>query len=407
MMNKGKFGILKAVLLSLVILVTTVAVFAQREEYEIPRLYFEGDISEMHKKSDVRNIRVEYIDGDTRFEGYAALKVQGSSSLNYVKKNYTINFYADEAHEEKMPVDMGWGPQSKYCLKANWIDKTHARNIVTANLVTEVQEKYGIMDEAPANGAIDGFPIEVYSNGKFHGLYTCNIPKDAWQFAMDEDNPDHIVICSEGYADTNLFYEMPNFDDWSVEVGEESEETMEKMNRLFDFVMNSTDEEFRENAHQYLDLDAAFNYYAVVRFANLVDNRAKNMLLATYDGQIWYMSLYDLDTSWGTESDGRSEYDYKRKSISLSHVTLHKRLEDNFPAELSQRYFELREDILTKEHVLELFEEFRAQIPDIVFEKELRRWGVGIPGYDYSQIDRYMDTVMDRLDMEFAQMAGK
>ena len=403
-MDKSKF---QAILLSLIILVGTVAVFAQREEYDIPRLIIDGDISEMRQKSDVRNIRVEYIDGDTCFEGYATLKVQGTSSLKYAKKNYTINFYADEAHEEQLRVDMGWGPQNKYCLKANWVDKTHARNIVTANLVIEVQEKYGVLEETPANGVIDGFPIEIYSNGKFLGLYTCNIPKDAWQFAMDEDNPDHIVICAEGYADTNLFYDMPNFDDWSVEVGEESEETLEKMNRLFDFVMNSSDDEFRENAHQYLNLDAAFNYYTVARFANLIDNRAKNMLLATYDGQIWYMSLYDLDTSWGTESNGLSEYDYKRKSISMSLVKLHQRLEDNFPAELSQRYFELREDILTKEHVLEHFEDFRSQIPDIVFEKELRRWGVGIPGYDYSQIARYMNTVVSRLDMEFAQMAEK
>lgn len=374
--------------------------------YSLPKLYFEGNIAEMQSKSDVRNITVSYDDGENSFEGFATLKVQGTSSLMYDKKNYTIKLYADAECTEKMKVNVGWGDQNEYCLKANWIDKTHARNIITANIVTEVQDKYNLLEHTPANGAIDGFPIEIYINGEFLGLYTFNIPKDDWMFAMDSDNPDHIVVCSEGWDPANLFLEPANFTAWSVEVGEENDATLAKLNRVFDFVINSTDEEFKTQIHEYINLDAALNYYVLTDFAYLWDNMSKNMLLVTYDGNVWYPSLYDLDTSWGTNWQGVYLLEYWNASLDLSVNNLFARLEKNFSKELSQRYFELREDILTKEHVLEKFRSFEASIPNEVFEKEVARWGTAIPGYDISQIEIYLNTVLPRLDREYAELGG-
>ena len=49
----------------------------------------------------------------------------------------------------------------------------------------------------PHNGSVDGFPVKVYVNGEFWGLYTWNIPKDAWMFNMDDKNPNHMVLCAE------------------------------------------------------------------------------------------------------------------------------------------------------------------------------------------------------------------
>ncbi len=372
-------------------------------EKELPKLYFEGDMAAMYEKSDVRSISVKYEDGSKSFEGYASIKVQGTSSLYYPKKNYTITFYEDTEHAEKKAVDMGWGAQSKYCLKANWIDKTHARNVVTANLVTQVQEKYGLLDNAPANGAIDGFPCEIYLNGEFLGLYTFNIPKDDWMFGMDSDNPDHIVICGEGWELTNLFRAEPqDLTMWAVEVGEESEETLNKVKRLFGFVLNSTDEEFKENIDEYLNLDALLNYYIISDMAYLYDNRGKNMLIATYDGKLWYPVLYDLDTSWGTNWQGDGLLDYANTPLPLSDNKLFGRLETCFSQELYDRYFELRKTILTKEHIMNMFQEFESSIPEEVFQKEVERWGTEIPGYEISQIEEYLNTVMDRLDSKYA-----
>lgn len=414
---KNKIGIKRVVLAAVSILIGAAVLCAAilgADGARIPKLYFEGDLSGMESKEDIRNISFHYRGNDMDISGYAELKLQGTSSLNYEKKNYTINLYSDSEHENKMKIDMDWGEQNKYCLKANWIDRTHARNVVTAKLVSQMQQKYELLTQAPRNGAVDGFPVEIYVNGDFHGLYTFNIPKDEWQFGMDSDDPNHIVIGGEGFEPANLFEAEPDFSTWAVEVGEENEETLEKMKVLFDFVMNSTDEEFKANFETHLDLDAALNYYIMTDFAYLEDNRGKNMLIATYDGMKWYLSLYDLDTSWGAYYNGRSLYAYHEELANMSINNLFRRMEVCFADELANRYFELRQDILTKEHILSEFEDFREQIPTISFMKEAFRWGNGVlrrtedlPGYDYAQIEEYLDTVVDDLDNKYAAMLAR
>lgn len=383
------------------------------EETKIPKLYFEGDISGMKEKTDVREISFVYKDGKEEIAGYAEIKPQGTSSLAYDKKNFTIKFFEDAEHEDKLKIDVGWGAQSKYCLKANWVDRTHSRNVVTAKLASQIWENYGLLMQAPKNGLVDGFPIEIYNNGEFYGIYTFNIPKDSWQFGMDEENPDHIVVGGETYNPTNLFQELPDFGSWEVEVGEGNEETLQKLTRMFDFVINSTDEEFKSNFEEYLDLDAALNYYIMVDYCHLADNHGQNMLLATYDGLKWYLSLYDLDTSWGTRWNGYTLHDYEEALLDMSRNNLFARMETCFAKELSERYFELRENFLNKAYVMGEFESFEDQIPTMSFIRETLRWGKGmikrpadIPGFDISQIAQYIESAESRLDEKYAKLGS-
>lgn len=407
--------IVKTLIVLLVLLLSTVAVFGCLwKNTDIPKLYFEGDISGMESKSDERSIQFTYEDGQREINGFASIKIQGTSSIFYEKKNYTLKFYKDDMHEDKLKIDVGWGEQYKYCMKANWIDRTHARNVVSARLVGKMQNAYGLLTQAPNHGAIDGFPVEIYSNGEFLGLYTFNIPKDAWTFAMDDDDPNHIVICGEGWEDANLFKAMPTFDSWAVEVGNENEATQAAMDRLFDFVINSTDAEFKANFHDYINLDAALNYYVFADVAWLGDNRGKNMLLATYDGREWYPSLYDLDTSWGTNYDGLSLTKYESQLLNMTKSNLFARMETVFPEELAQRYFELRTGILSNENILSEFDTFRKQVPRMTYLKETIRWGSGVirrsselPGADFEQIEQYLNSVSSRLDQKYMDMLAQ
>lgn len=377
------------------------------DDGQIPRIYLEGDISAMETKEDVRSIRIRYEDGRNSFRGHAELKIQGMTSVAYDKKNYTIKLFKDAKHNNKLKVNFGWGSENKYCLKANWVDKTHARNIVTANLYTDIQNKYGVLNTAPANGATDGFPVEVYDNGTFLGLYTLNIPRDAWMYAMERNNPNHIAVCAEDWYPANLFEEMPDFTSWAIENGTPDEQTLDKLNVLFDFVINSSDEEFRDRFEDYIDLDAALNYYVLSDFAYLRDNRAKNMVMVTYDGVKWYPVLYDLDTSWGVRWNGLEVMDYENTPFYMEICRLWARLRKCFPNELAERYFELREDLLTKESIMARFEEFRAKIPEDVFEKEALRWGDEIPGFGYDQIDEYLNRVTPGLDKKYTFLRNK
>ncbi len=367
-----------------------------------PKIYFTGDMSSMTSKKDVRNITFEYKSKDQTISGAAKIKVQGTSSLGYAKKNYTVNFYENGDYAKALGINVGWGSQDEYCLKANWIDKSHSRNVVTAKLAGEAQAKYGLLENTPNNGVIDGFPVEVYINGSFHGVYTMNIPKADWMFAMDENNPNHIVICGEGWLAANYFKADPDFNTWAVEVGPENDQTLTKMKRLFTFIRESSDDEFVENFEQYLDLDATLNYYVMMDYGWMPDNAGKNMLLATYDGEVWHPSLYDLDTTWGAHWQGTSLYDYKNTLLEFGDSLLWSRMEQLFSKELAQRYFELREDVLDPSHVMAKFKSFYNTIPKEALEREKTKWGNNIPGYDISQIQEYLDAVAPRLDAKYS-----
>lgn len=363
----------------------------------IPKVSFWGDLSNISSKKEKRKIFVKYESKDKNFETHALIKWQGTSSLNYTKKNYTISFYENDNYDKENKINVGLGSkESVYCLKANWIDKTHARNIVTARIMSKIQNKYNLFTDTPNNGLIDGYPVEIYLNGDFLGLYTWNIPKESWMFNMDEENENHIAFVAEGWDRTNLFKEEAVYGKWELEVGTENDETLAKINRLINFVDSSDNETFKKEFNDYLNFDATINYLIMMEFANLNDNVAKNMILVTYDGKIWYPSLYDLDTSWGTKWNGKEILDYN----DFTYVTssrLWKKVLENYSHEVAERYFELRKDILTKENVMQEFNNFYNSIPEETWIKESERWE-NIPGYDYSQIEEFLDVRIPLMD---------
>lgn len=376
-----------------------------QDSNKLPKLYFEGDLDKLNKKSDAQKIKISYISNDINFDGYASIKLQGASSLNFKKKNYNIKFYEDKYLNNELNIDFGWGSQYKYCLKANWIDKTHSRNIVTANIFADIQKEFNLFNDSPNNGMIDGFPIEIYLNNSFLGIYTLNIPKDEWLFNMDKSNPNNLIFSANTWEKTVSFYDKANYIDWEIEVGEQNKENLEKLNRLINFVMYSSDEEFKKDINHYFNLDSLLNYYIMVEASHLIDNTSKNLLLITYDGTIWYTSLYDLDTSWGTYWNGIDLVNYSETNILLEN-NLWKRVKDNFTDELVERYFYLRGSILTKGNIMNEFYSFYNLIPEDAFNNELKKWGF-IPGYELKQIEEFLDIKLPVLDEEFFSMYTK
>lgn len=350
-------------------------------------------------KEDVRQATLSYEDGATglRFTQPITIHIQGATSAHKDKKNFTIKL------EEKLELRKGWGAHKKYCLKANYIDPTHAVNIVSARLAAQMQRQYALFDRAPNAGQVDGFPVWLELNGEPAGLYTWNIPKDEWLLGMDKANPDHIAMFGKSWKGCTAFAtEKNNYKQgWIFKVGEKNRENKEKFMRMYQFVRTASDEEFRANFDQYLDLDACLNYYCYVCISYAPDNLAKNMLLATYDGIHWAPCLYDLDSLWGIDWKGTGLWavDDAYSVEDVIHCTgLLGRIRDCFPDEVRARYAELRRYPLSRENIRAEFERFRAEIPQDYYDSDRALWytdGTNIRTYErtYSLIDEYLPTV--------------
>ena len=351
---------------------------------DIPKVFIDGIIPTT--KDDVL-AELTYISKTLQFHSYIIIKCQGTSSMKYPKKNFTIKLYADEARSEKLKIDFkGWGKQYKFNLKANWIDISHARNIVSARLwgdVVKSRPTYDTLPEllrtSPNQGAIDGFPIKVYANGIYQGRYTWNIPKDGWMTNMDSELNTHSILCGENY-DSGCFRApaLINENDWSDELHDSCPDNIKtRWNEVIDFIINSTDDEFKANLGNYFDVPSLIDYDLFGLAACGSDSFGKNQIYMTYDGNKWIASMYDLDTTWGMYWNGETlvAADYARNKFEdyvngrLGNL-LYSRMEQLFYQELQSRWLELKAGPLSMVNIITRFENFMEYMPQELVKED-------------------------------------
>lgn len=244
-------------------------------------------------------------------------KWQGSSSLYYPKKNYTIKF------DNSFLAKDSWGKQKKYCLKANWVDASNIRNLLGAyqwgNLVKSRSSAPDRLKALPNGGAVDGFPVWVTINGESQGLYTMNIPKDAWMFGMAEEDTNAGFICAEAY-----WFDKPavgDESDISIEYASGDEQALlDSFNNMIS-VLNSVQSESDVAAlERVLDINSVVDYTLFSALCCHHDGAVKNIILATYDGVKWFASAYDMDSIYGNQYNG----EYYLHSMDAPYVnTMH------------------------------------------------------------------------------------
>lgn len=371
------------------------------------------DVIKENTKSYTANAAATYTDPETglSFEVYANLKLQGNSSMSYPKKNFTIKLYKDETFGSKYKVELqdGWGKESKYVLKANYMDHSHSRNVLGAKLwgqiVNSRETTYQQLLDSPNGGAIDGYPVKVYINGEYEGLYTLNIPKDDWQFAMG-DGTQEALLAGESHEGSCNFTQSGRYDesDWTIEYPEEDVTwVINSFNEVIAFVSNSTDEEFKNMFSDYLDYDSCIDYYVYMLYICGTDNWEKNMLMATYDGQQWFPSVYDMDSTFGIYWNGGH---YNSVNWMLTHEymgpdngtqsLLWQRVYENFYDDIVARYAELRDTVLSEKNFIKTLNDFIGDIPKEVFDRDLYKYG-GIPSSSSSDPNQIINYTLERL----------
>lgn len=356
--------------------------------YPLPILYMNGDISGMDKDNKVI---LDYVFGER--SGTLTCKWQGSSSLAYEKKNYTVVFdTAFEAHD-------GWGEQKKYCLKANYIDFSHARNVCAAKLWGEIRKARGestAFYDQPNCGAIDGFPCVVVINGEYQGLYSFNIPKDAWMFGFTGETSTECILSAEERTDATSFKAAAKIDGTDFEfehVGEGADTAAltASFNEIPTMLSWMTDI-YTQSFQSKFDVTSAFDYFVFVTMLNAEDCINKNYLLVTQDGVKWQISAYDLDSIWGNHWSGKSYYkaSYYKFADYAKRTKLFECIYNNNPTNLISRYRALRKGTLSEANVFMVLSNYLAQIPKVYFDEEVKVWK-GIPGTHTNNLNQIME----------------
>ena len=342
--------------------------------YGLPMLYLTGSTDGMTKENPVTlNYKCTDKDGIVK-EGTCTLKWQGSSSLAYEKKNYTIKF------DSELEVVDGWGAQKKYCLKANFIDHSHARNLVCAKLWGQIvksrAKKNTKLNDLPNAGAVDGFPVIIMLNDEFHGLYTWNIPKDAWMFGMGSGTHEAIVCAdvplNEGAVAFKVLADFKN--DFELEYSSYDEaEVLSSLNRLIQAVIDSNGADLDTTIAKYLDWDSAIDYYIFSVLITGLDNTKKNYILATYDGEKWFYSAYDMDSTFGIDWDGGSFLPADRRPTFSTRTSdnLMKLIWNYKRQRLHDRCQEIMESVFSESNIAIEFSNFIGKLPSPILKKDV------------------------------------
>lgn len=291
------------------------------------------------------------------------LRIQGTSSTTYPRKNYRLYFDRVDKYGATLEVngvnvpDMrysfkpGARPVPIFCLKADFSDSSSTHNTGGVRIVNEIFKRCGWLTppQAAYKGdydvrvGVDGFPINLFYDNdgsgvaKFLGKYNFNNEKAdsgiVYGFEGIEGYNDEATlkgernkcICVEflnNSAALCLFgtADMSNFDNelefrfkpdkkWATA----DEEDRTAVRRLWEWIQSckGNPAKFLREYKDYFGNEAPFAWYVLTNYFMAVDNRAKNMMFVTWDGLIWYIIPYDMDTLFGERNDSYLKFDYK------------------------------------------------------------------------------------------------
>lgn len=378
---------------------------------DIPMIFITGTIPD--SKTYVSG-ELEYVSKSYRFHAYTYIKLQGKSTLYLPKKNYTVNLYSDENRSIKLNKEFkNWGFHNNFVLKADYKDILHARNVVGAKLwskVVQSRSDYDTLPEelknSPNNGAIDGFPVRVYINGAYNGLYNLTIPKCDWMVGMNSANANHVLLNAEFNDNGDIAYQNNpcNFNTlwdgsegyFSVEVGENSAELVSSLNAVISSIIYDD----ASSLEQSLDIKSAIDYFIFQEIILGTDGLAKNMLLATYDMTKWYLSAYDMDSTFDLDWNGEIlecyDSDMPGSPYNNKFSSLLKYIWEYYLGDYTKRYIELRKSVLSYSSIIEEFEKYIGIFGEDIYIQDTIYYP-NIPSVTDNTLMRLQSFVRERL----------
>ena len=268
----------------------------------------------------------------------------------------------------------GWLSGNSYHFKANFVDPSQARNIVSVQTIKSAW-KEPLPVECPA--VVDGFPIHIYNNDTYLGLYTWNTKQDDKMFGIDELNSNHRVMrCENNNAGSSCSFRKlasTAIGDWEDRIDDTNTDRTQ-LDVLIQWVMDCQNDttKFKNECSQHFNINYLLDYYIWVYFNAGTDSLAKNMTIVTYDGNIWYCIPYDMDGTLGNRWNGQaaalssslacpSEYECKDS-------LLWELVSTAFVDEIKARYAELRQTHICENGIIKNFRDFTNDIDDLRFD---------------------------------------
>lgn len=351
------------------------------------------------------------------------INAQGNSSLGLAKKNFSIDIM-DENYEDSHEIKFGdWVAQDGFHLKSYMLDGIRVKPMAVYDfyesmLLTrgvrkdrawkrlqlptdipmtsnEIADSYLQIDSGAKNHP-SGFPVIVYHNGVFYGIYCWQLKKHRDNYHQEKKDAAHIHL--DGNISNTLLWNANGVLDWGKWSGKTAEaddianydgieirnpktliltdgteydgdtnrgelisktstsydssnkdmkrtadvrESLENLSRrVYALTQMAKGAEKKSAIAEVFDVESIIDYIIFGQIVANYDGYKKNWQWVTYDGIKWAVNAYDLDGTWGWSS-----WSYVNPLSSWLHndtppVTL---IIENYLDEIKARYKELRD----------------------------------------------------------------
>ena len=381
--------------------------------------------------------RTGYIDYQcdlVHFKKPIVLNCQGNSSMNFTaQRNLAVDI------DDGSTIKFGnWVAQDSFHLKCYWIDVLRGYNNIAYNFVEEVirykdcRANRNVAGATSSNGSgifgkdfdpalchPDGFPIEVYLNGNYQGLYTWNLKKHRDNYSMGKN--DYSAIHLDGEINDSTFFdgtidwtkfEIRNpkkliLTDGETEYdGEDPHEiigtnsaaydaentniyntaitkaAIERLSQARDQISAASAENRRSVFEQYFDVEMMKVYLVLSNALDNVDGFNKNWQWLCYNGK-WSPNFYDMDTLFGRHWTGAFVYRQPEVSLNLSANTtsLMGWFNTLYSDDIKALWAELRDNkIISTTHIMEYVYDWVDRIGSAAYARNIEKWPQ-IPSY--------------------------
>ena len=329
---------------------------------QLPQVYLNGNFGYDYKEGEIY-----IVDSDT-IKLKANIKWRGGStnSDGKHKRNYKIKLYGDVSL-------LGLREDNNWILDAGQADLFRLRNRIATDLWNDFAEKpYYAYKESGVLSGTKGRVVEVYLNNDYIGIYCLTEVIDRKQLKLKKYHDNIIngqLWKSEGYGCALMWDIVPynNMSDrWDVfevkypDLNDLNTTDYSTLYNAVNFVVNSSDEEFMDKVDEYFDMPVLIDYYIILQTMNAYDNIGKNIYWATYDkneDKKLTLAVWDLDATVGQKwtdkfIPGSSSPEYDININMKLYVRLRQLNANNFNKKVSERYFQLRNNYLSTESLI-------------------------------------------------------
>ena len=382
------------------------------------------------------------------------LSAQGNSSMIFVKKNLAIDLLLQDKSDAFIVKFGDWVSQDGFHLKAYYTDFFRGVGAVSYALYEQMVKTLSIDKDRPyktlytskykdydygtsdSETSLDrnldtgakcfpqGFPVIVYQNGEFYGVYSWQLKKHRDNMHMNKKNVKHIHL--DGTIDggtifggtinwtafevrnpKNLYmqenhniqgkdttkyngdfpYELMGTDSSLYDSGNKDQKNTTlvkqyiidlstRIGELNSAVAESkSDDEIKRLFEKYFDVSNLVDYILETNLIADGDGYSKNWQWTTYDGVKWFVNPYDHDGAFGAYHRGNYISPAMNYFYGNSKTTPVGWVYSYYKLELKNRWAELRKKgIFTTINIINLLTDWCSRIGYDNWKSEYKKW---------------------------------